>query len=149
MVHDPNAHKPTMDLIRLAALSHNKLVLALSLAGQFQGMTLGVEKEEAVQWSFWEQEKLWAAMLLRLSILKTAGTATNVNWEIRQKQGGTGVDVVASGGPDALDHDEFFTNKIPWISSEVGNLDGLIFIAITPTNGTLDASVRLVAEPRI
>lgn len=148
MVHDPNAHKPTHDLFYDALMTHNKLVMAISGSGQFQGMTLGVEKEESVQWSFWEQELLYAAVLIRLSILKTAGTATNVNWEIRQSQGGTGTDVVAEGGPDSLDHDEFFTNLIPWISTEVGNLDGLIFVAITPTNGTLDATIRIVAEPR-
>lgn len=149
-MHDPNAHKSIQDLLHDALMTHNKIVCAVSPATQFLGMAMGVEEEESIPWDNWitGNERLRAAMLMRVSILKDAGTGSLVTWEIRQKEAGTGVEVVASGSADSLDHDEFFVPFVPWHSTQEDAKKGLMFFALTCTNGTLDARVRIMAEPR-
>lgn len=149
MAGPENAHKPTQDLEYEAGLYENRIVMAKSMPAQFASMLDGVAGEESIPWTRWVEgdERLFAALLRRIVIEMTAGTATTIDWAIGVKASAAGVEIVASGAGAGLPVDVSLNLK-EWVSEETSAKNGLLFVSLTPHGGGGDFTVRVFAEPK-
>ncbi len=133
-----------------------RLIVARGENGEFGTpsslLPAGTFTESALSWDR-GGPLIFAALLKRIRVIRTGGTAGNFDIEIRLKAGGTGMDLVWSAAAVAAPYDHSFVDAsnregVEFLSEEaaIGNR-GKISIAIKPNGATASYDVRLYARP--
>lgn len=139
---------PLNDLMKAFYMNHDRLVQARTTdAGELDNIAAGTTKEAALPW--FRGKRVVAGMLLRVQLLRTAGTANKFDIEIRAKEGGTGMDVLfGKYAVVATELDELLDPPIPYISEEIGKKRFSLYVAIKAYTNDGSYAVRITALPR-
>jgi hypothetical protein len=122
-------------------------VIYAETTDELDNISSGTWKEAQLPWTRGGADTV-AALLKRLYIVKTSGTATTFDVEIRTEQGGTGVSVVYSATGQTPPHDQVWATPVDYLSTEAALADrSKVVIAIKANGGDGSFSVRLYGRP--
>lgn len=134
------------ELQRQHARDHLRVIVARAEGNEFLNCPAGVFKEVKIGWDRGDAT-VYAADIERIQILEVAGPGS-VDWEVRTKSGGTGLEVVVGEAGVATPIDKRYAPRIAYLSEAAAAADKpSIVVAIKPIGGIGTYKVRIYARP--
>lgn len=135
------------ELQRQLARDRLRIIVARAETTEFASIADGVTKENVLEWE--RATLVRAANFERVVVVKTAGTCTSFDVEVRTKAGGTGLDVVYQflAAPGSI-LDKIPDPAVPFLSEQTGADKHKIHLAVTPHGGDGTFKARIYASPR-